>query len=892
MTAGRCGARKLMAFRNLMKALFAKRNFWWTVYFLAVAAAGISAVVILMGIQADEKGAFLFGYSIQRLLLVAISAAPALISVYAAVRTVSHPKWAEEVLDPVMKKLASLRWLGLVSAAFMLLGWLGLFVSPDTFGRYQAYFVRLRPVIVYLGFLSALSTAFAGVMAGGWKPAKAAAALKSERSLLLISAGVMACLCGGWLLIAWTGLGVAADPYFWNEAGVPVLGLQLISTLLLAGFVQRFLFSRDTKENRRRIDWGTALLLWLGAFFLWQFTFMPRSYFAPGPYPPNMVSYPYSDAERYDYSAEYMLLGQGIANGEYMDKPAYVFLLALLHLVSGQDYGLLVGLQVALLAFIPVGLYLLGKSLHSRLAGLILALLAVFQQRNAIAATLEIQVSHSKLLLTEFPAALLLIFCCLFVVRWFQSPERRTGSLLVSGGLLGLAVLVRPNALSLAPLLILLMLLASRGAFRRRAEASAWFAVVFIMTVLPWNLVIPKGFDTPYLIAKARSLFDTRYKLPDTNLGSGNANLWTSAPSRTDTDLPADHASAFPSNLSDTENEHEISYGFIPRHFFHNEIMAFFILPHQVVLKGLIESLQTPYWQNVLAWRGELPAGSFIMIFLNLGLLSAGIAAAWKRWRIAGLVPLLIQGVYFLANAVVRNSGARYLVPVDWALLLYYVLGTVQVLSWLKALLICRPAGLQTARVMTQNGGDRQTRYLDWRRGVLVAGLFLFIGSWLPLSKHVFSDRLPETTPGQILAAMRAVPWQDPLISAWLASIEEKLPLNIPGLKIVIGRGYYPRFYGYGEGESNGELAINVLPAAPEPRLTLRVLARDQAYIAVLPMKKSPSEIPDGVDTVVIGCSYGEGFHIDAAAVLLLTDRPEILWRESDIGLSCPLSQP
>lgn len=870
-----------------MKGLVAKRRIWWALYLLAVAAAGVAAVLALIGIQSDEKGALLFGFSLQRWLMVIFTVSIALVYAYAALRTIIQPKWVDRFLDPVLKRLAAIRWLGLISAAIMLLGWLGLFIAPETLGRYQAYFIRIRPVLVYLGFLSSLSYAFTGILAGGWNTQRAAASLKNQRSLLLISAGLMVILCGLWLLVALTGLGVRADPYFWNEAGAPVLGLQLIFSLLLAAAVQHFLFSRDPGENRRAIDWGTAFLLWLTAFLLWQFTFMPRSYFAPGPYPPNMVSYPYSDAERYDYSAEYLLLGQGIANGEYMDKPAYVFILALLHLVAGQDYGLLITLQVALLALVPVGLYLIGKTLHGRLTGLILSLLAVFQQRNAIAATLEIQVSHSKLLLTEFPAALLLIFCCYYAVRWFQAPERRAGSLLVSGGLLGLAALVRPNTLSLAPLLITLVFIRVPGAFSRRAAASAWFTLCFVMTVLPWNLVIPKGFDTTYLVAKARSLIDTRYKLPDSETSINIPENESSVNRQTGGEAPPANTGAPVSAMAGNDLAETVSYSFIPKHFFHNEIMAFFILPHQIALKGLEDTLQTPYWQNVQAWQGELPTGSFTLIFLNLGLLSIGITAAWKRWRLAGLIPLLIHSGYYLANAVVRNSGARYLVPVDWVLLLYYVLGTVQAISWLKAFLTCQPA-----EGLPRTGGASPIQPMDWRRGLLTVGLFLFVGSWLPLSKHIFTDQLPERTPGQILAEVRTITWQDPLISEWLTSLEQDQMLNTPGLSVVIGRGYYPRFYGYGEGESNGELAINVLPAAPEPSLTMRVLTRGGAFIAVLPADNPPPSIPDGLDTVVIGCSYGEGIHIDAAAILLLTDNPVVIWRETGIGLSCPLRLP
>jgi len=868
-----------------------KKNLLWAYFFFILAVASAIALAFLISIPADEKHALIFGYSLQRILLFVGVAIPLLVAFYLALRAAFRPLWVENQLEPLLRRITSVRWFSSVCAALVLIGWLALFMPPYWFGFYHAYFVRLRPIIVWLGFCSALSLAVYMLWIKGWRPAQAFTSMRDQRGLLGTTAVILAFLCGLWIFISLTGLGIKPDPYFWNEAGVPVLGLQLIASLLLVAAASRLVFLRDPARNYRWIDWGVVLLVWLFAFLLWQFTKMPRSFLAPGPYPPNWIYYPYSDAEYYDYSAQYLLLGQGISNGEFQDKPVYVFILALLHLIAGQNYDLLISLQVALLGLAPVGLYLLGSTLHSRQAGLLVALMTIFQQRNAIAATLDIQVSHSKLLLTEYPGAVFLIFFCLLIVRWFQSPEPRLGLLLTSGGILGLTSLVRPNALLLAPVMILLVLARCRRAFKYGALASALFALVFILTLLPWNLVTPKGYTAPYLIVKAKALFDTRYQPiePSTRFDDPRPEMATAA-SKT-----AFKLSAVGSNQENQRNGEgqDTPIIFIANHFFHNEIMGLFILPHRFILQDLDHTLQAPYWQDISNWQGQLEPGSYFLIFLNLGLVSLGTAVAWRRWRLAGLIPLVIQLGYFLANAVVRNSGARYLVPVDWVLLIYFGLGIVQAFAWLSRVLGSKPfkdLGATPEKVIVPLVA--QTGLVRWRQVIWISALFLTLGGALPLSKFIFPGQLPEKSPDEILHELQNIHWQDERVVGWLKSIEGLQDFDQTGIAVVDGRGLYPRFYGEGEGEPSGELSTAKLPASGESHLAMRILARDSTYLAILPMPHSPPKVKDGAVTAVIGCRYGDGRYIDAAAVLIQSDGGEVYWRSSETELSCPLHLP
>ena len=66
---------------------------------------------------------------------------------------------------------------------------------------------------------------------------------------------------------------------------------------------------------------------------------MQNSFYAPIA-PPSNQPFPNSDAAYYDYHAQSVLLGMGYL-GDIPTRPLYILLLALLHLLFGQNYRLI-----------------------------------------------------------------------------------------------------------------------------------------------------------------------------------------------------------------------------------------------------------------------------------------------------------------------------------------------------------------------------------------------------------------------------------------------------------------------------------------------------------------------------------------------------------------------
>jgi hypothetical protein len=120
--------------------------------------------------------------------------------------------------------------------------------------------------------------------------------------------------------------------------------------------------------------------------------------------------------------------------------------------------------------------------------------------------------------------------------------------------------------------------------------------------------------------------------------------------------------------------------GFVINHTLHNFVGAFLTLPDsiQVVDQNLDLLVKRPSWSAGL----ELVAPAQIpFILLNLIWLALGLGWAWKRWRWAGLTPLFVLIIYSLSLGFGRTSNSRYIVPIDWVVNFYFVLGLLRLIQ-------------------------------------------------------------------------------------------------------------------------------------------------------------------------------------------------------------------
>src|SRR4030095_8365185 len=116
---------------------------------------------------------------------------------------------------------------------------------------------------------------------------------------------------------------------------------------------------------------------------------------------------------------------------------------------------------------------------------------------------------------------------------------------------------------------------------------------------------------------------------------------------------------------------------FAPKHFLHNTLMSILFLPTSPVADDLWHAVKQDhsYWKA--DWDGAIPPTSFFLLIVNLFLIVLGSSVLWSQQRLTGMVPLFIFLIYNLSNSMARTSGGRYIVPMDWILMLYFMAGVL-----------------------------------------------------------------------------------------------------------------------------------------------------------------------------------------------------------------------
>ncbi|RME37924.1 MAG: hypothetical protein D6794_06175, partial [Deltaproteobacteria bacterium] len=273
--------------------------------------------------------------------------------------------------------------------------------------------------------------------------------------------------------------------------GVPILETQLLLAWALAVGLRKGAEAaarRGLRLTARQADCLLALGVYLLTVFLWQLPPDRPTWFTSPPAAPNFQAYPASDALRYDATAQNVLIGNGLRteNQARTLRPLYTGLLAALHAVTGLAYAPVARLQVWVLALFTVLAYLLGRRMHSRTAGVLLASLLALQGYTNVAYANLFTISHARLLMPDLPMAVLMAAFLLLAVRWQAASTPRWQTALYSGAALGALLLVRPESILAGGAALATAALQ----WRKRPRLWAQQAVVFVLglglVAAPW----------------------------------------------------------------------------------------------------------------------------------------------------------------------------------------------------------------------------------------------------------------------------------------------------------------------------------------------------------------------------------------------------------------------
>ncbi|MEJ2487413.1 MAG: hypothetical protein P8Y68_16940, partial [Anaerolineales bacterium] len=664
-----------------------------------------------------------------------------------------------------------------------------------------------------------------------------------------------------WLLISLTRIGIEPDDRFWNVAGVPILPQQLI----LSGLLLLLLLDLS---HRYSVKWGKHLakpasaylligVIWLGTFMFWQGTELKHTYFAPDPYAPNYARYPFSDARAFDIGGQAFLQGFGLNNNITTDRPFLMTFTALLHAIGGQGYDQYIKIQVAILALIPALLFVLGWKYHSKTAGLGIALLMILQQGNAIRASAEIGLVNAKVLMSELPTALLLIAITIYLLQWLEKRDSLL-SPLITGGLLGLAVGVRGNTLVLIPVVLAIVLvkyLLDSTDIKRWVQTSGVFILGLAVVLGPYSIRSYQQDGTVFWLSKIQDVIQ-RSELEGNEGDNGGARL----PKLVNPERVFSDQSGEPGLLSYALN-----------HFMHNEINSVLIYPLDWHATPLASAVEHPVWDYDQDWQGQLTNGEKVTLGINLLVISFGIGFAFRRHGLAGIVPLLFHLAYNLSNALSRTSGGRYLVPVEWVVIVYYLLGVISIYFVLRT---WQPS---------QKPDHSQTS------GILVLDVTVLTGIVLLGISFMFSDLIPVRFPDDSQSARIALLedyGQDWIEQSGLRTEDLRSFITSDRAVLQIGLVLYPRFY------PGGEIPIRSshVPVMPhdQNRVTFVIMEKDSVdYVHLGLGSGRVSQFPHAAYGLLLGCQKED--YIDGIVFIPMTEAAPEIVEQADLALSCEI---
>ena len=551
-----------------------------------------------------------------------------------------------------------------------------------------------------------------------------------------------AVLYGGVVFVVVSGWGLRSPwELRWQGFPTPVMAQQVFGALgLVAAF---WWWYTRRKEAAHRADFRLAVLLWVLGWAVWAWTTPSPNYFSTPPYPPDMQGYPASDAAHYDLAGWQAYLGygyvahvyarfEGMAWGHpFASKLGFMGVLALLQRLAfalGGGFALYQFLRVGLLALTMPAAYYLGRWLHSRSLGVALAMLFLWREIGAMTAARHLDAVHVKNVMSEPWLRLVLILLVAMLVKHWHGKAWYWKTFLV-GVVIGWAVLIRTEGMVLLPLVLLWPLL------EKKVLQLSWKAILVggllgvagvFLVWSPWMWRTArlsahwpensKVYKTPwFFLTKANAAVAPQFHVPPTPTP-------TPAPTPTPSSerLPLD--SFGNATLLAFQDDQPLllditaykTQGFAPLPLFPPSWWHYLLekakrvplvgslleWPRDIwlqwsanVWRNIVTSFAALPWdprfftplsytyQRPLAEQRPLLWYHWIALVVNLAILALGWSVAWRKdWR-AALAPWFVYGAYLMGPAFARYGGGRFIVPMDWIPLVFYMLGWL-VIAW------------------------------------------------------------------------------------------------------------------------------------------------------------------------------------------------------------------
>lgn len=744
------------------------------------------------------------------------------------------------------------------------IGLLGVCLPSYHFGEYSAYYIRLQPLLIWLGALGAqLLTCILFSRRFEILDHLRNSSMENKKvirnTILILSIFILL-----WFIIAQTGIGISTDEDFWYEAGVPILPAQILISALMGIWFSQFEKTSNTTSSRVADTW-IFLGIWFITAILWGLTPVPNSYMNPAPLPPNYEVYPYSDAAKYDLQSQYALIGQGFNQGRVMDNPLYPVFLFFIHLLSGQNYTLNMALQAAIFAVFPSIAYLIGKELLNRPLGIATASMIAFHGYNSIAAASLINLASPKQMMTDFPTSIGVAISVLTLLRFANRRELNPDGAIWHGGAIGFAFLIRPTALSLLAVGPAIKF-AQRSVNLKWMQYTALVLVGFIVFITPWglrNMIIKNSGGYGYL-NKVNLIINNRFPETDDNKNEqelDNTKEWgENKKGEGDIQQPAQ------------DNQVLIT---VLKHFTNNIIGSTLILPTSPFFDDLRTTIKSPstFWST--SWDGELNFRQTTTLLGSLAILAMGIAVLWKQYRLISLIPMAALLLYQFTNSIGRTSGGRFLAPTEWIILLYFAAGIIGIFKAFDF-----SPSTDAVKPHTETSPSHKS--------IFAALLLVFLLGSAPLLTEIAASFRNTPSLSTFNKETLSIEVQNILFASNYNAEDIASFLDSRDSVLLTGQAMYPRHFSY---RAIARYTEGGIKGVKFPHLEFYLLGiNDTQQVALY--TPSPVQLENNASVLILGCKDKKSRYVDALVIITTTPENTAHIRYAQPPLKCPLPKP
>lgn len=633
----------------------------------------VLTILWLAAIPTETSSTIFLGFSLNRLLLMLVPLCIALVSV---VGLLTH-KYSDRIVIHLQKRI-------FIKVSFLLgISLIGFLLYASAQSQWQMLYGRMLPVITLLIFiflewpiLIVLSSYLGRQQTLNWLKTNIQFSLKT---MVIITVVFLLLYCLSTVLYPLTD-----KENFWWDSAVPLLFWQLAFSIFVVKIYGWF-ENKFIKLAGKKLDWMIFAVIFVVFGILWSSAPVQSNYFTSKPGPPNFVSYPASDSAIFDLQAQSVLQGYGLNNGRVLDRPIYPAFLAILHIIIGQDMADNMAVQAFIFAILPALVYLICISIGPRIWGMFASLIVGFWGLNGINASNVLNTSSPKHILTEYPLAIALAFLMLISLKWYKTGFQGQVYPAILGGVIALAAYLRYSALILLPFWMMLPIVYQGKITKKVLVTICLILCGFVIISAPWhirNSIRAGGIVIPYT-KKISFVVNTRLT-SSTNIQNATEETDTTRNNRkAGNNVENNEENDVNQKLSTADDlaPENTAYGMVGIHLLHNMMSSFFILPVSLQLADLQTTLKLggDLWKY--NWDGILKTSQLLIFILQAIILSFGISHLFRKNKYASIILIFIYTGISISNSLGMSSGGRFIVPVNWIVLIVYGAGLLKLLE-------------------------------------------------------------------------------------------------------------------------------------------------------------------------------------------------------------------